>query len=318
MSFKKKESNLRELDLDELVGDQVQRLRDKDLPEIIIGQFEKLKQLEKLNKDSKKAADSARRKALEAKEKTIGWFNKKDRIEDLQSVSLELAQAVQTLTETQDVAFGHHTELAEISKYLFGIGVSNISANRFVVRELEMRLKGASEEELSELARQELTNVVMQLKAQEDVIKKQEKFAKLINGHDNQLIELYNKNQEFDEKMGSQIGKIEEVEKQIVLKVKEFEEVDGKLNLEVIALNNRMLDIEDEVKSFKIDTSFEIKKSEGKLIFRIESCKATLDQNHNYLLAFSNMQKKKINLLITFLVINLILVVVLAYFSLHL
>ena len=61
------------------------------------------------------------------------------------------------------------SEITEI--YLFGLGVSNLAMNRSVVRGVEMRLKGASEEELDELARQEILGVVRQLKAQEDIMK---------------------------------------------------------------------------------------------------------------------------------------------------
>ena len=55
--------------------------------------------------------------------------------------------------------------------------------NRSVVRELELKLKGASAEEISDLAKQELVNVVTQLKAQEDIMLKQDKIMKEVKAN---------------------------------------------------------------------------------------------------------------------------------------
>ena len=70
------------------------------------------------------------------------------------------------------MSFEYQKKLGEITKYLFGLGVTNIAMNRSVVRELELKLQGASAEELDEFARRELLGVVKQLKAQEDIMKK--------------------------------------------------------------------------------------------------------------------------------------------------
>ena len=53
-----------------------------------------------------------------------------------------------------------------------------------MVRELELRLSGASKEQLSDLARQEVASVVRQLKEQEDLFQKQEQMKKGIKRHD--------------------------------------------------------------------------------------------------------------------------------------
>ena len=80
-----------------------------------------------------------------------------------------MAQAIVMGAKAQKVAFEFQTKLAEITKFLFNLGISNIVYNRMVVRELELRLSGASKEKISELARKELTTVVKQLKDQEDM-----------------------------------------------------------------------------------------------------------------------------------------------------
>jgi len=343
ISDKKNESNLKKLDLDEIIGDKFKELNDTDLPEIIVNQFDKLKKLETLNKDSKKAAMSARKHASDAKAKTVGWFNKKDIIEDLQSVGVGLAEAVQIMTKAQEVSFDHHTELAQISKYLFGIGVSNISANRYVVRELEMRLKGASEEELSELARQELTTVVMQLKAQEDVIKKQENFAKLIKKHDEEITKIFDENKEIDEKIdlrdeeikakiqvveekvNSEIeganAKIQEVQEKLNTEVEgtnaKIQEGEEKLNTELELANVKIQEFEEKLNTEVEETNAKIQEVEEKINSEIELANGIINKNEKHFDKDLNSQKRKINLLALFLIINILLIISLTYYILQ-
>lgn len=73
---------------------------------------------------------------------------------------------------------------------MFGLGVSNIAVNRTIVRELELRLEHASEEEIDDMARQELLNVVHDLKAQEDITKKQTDFSLRLKNVMMSLMEL--------------------------------------------------------------------------------------------------------------------------------
>lgn len=129
---------------------------EESLPTILQGQITKLDELNQHIKKAITAADKAKSSADRAKQQSAGWFQKKAAIEELQSAGVDLAEAMQSNAEAQKVSFEFQTKLAEITKYLFGLGVSNITANRVVVRELELKLKGASEEQLSELAHQEL------------------------------------------------------------------------------------------------------------------------------------------------------------------
>lgn len=156
----------------------VPAIDEKNLPEVIQGQVTKLENLSESVEKAKKAAQDAKASADNAKSISAGIFFNKNAIEGLQSAGMALAEAAQSAAEAQKISFEFQTKLAEITKYLFGLGVSNIAANRFVVRELELRLKGASQDGLSELARQELQLVLQQLKDQHDVLIKQENFAK--------------------------------------------------------------------------------------------------------------------------------------------
>lgn len=202
---------------------------EKDLPVLIKGQIGKLNELDKSVKKAMKAAVNAKNSADRARSQSAGFGKKKIAIEELQSAGIDLAEAVQSGAEAQKISFEFQTKLAEITKYLFGLGVSNIASNRFVVRELEMRLKGASQEELSELARQEILSVVKQLKEQEDILKKQENISRIVKVHDDKLKIQFEKNKQIDEQLQehAEINKLHD--KQLKIQAETSKKLEEKL-----------------------------------------------------------------------------------------
>ncbi len=197
----------------------VTTVSESQLPLVISTQFDNLNEIEK---NVKKAVDLA----IQAKEKaqgaqvSAGAFKKKTAIELLQGAVQGNAEAQISIVDAQKLLFEYQAELTKITKYLFCLGVSNIAMNRSVVRELEKKLKGASEEEISDLAKQELRDVILQLKAQEDMMKKQE----FLTG-----------------KVKEQAGKIKSIDDQL----DKMEEVDDK-QYEKIAENTATLAEHDE------------------------------------------------------------------------
>ena len=187
------------------------------LPVIIGSQVEELNKLnEKVNtalEKARKAQDSANT----AKNKTISFlgFGKTDAIEALQSSGYDLSEALISSAEAHKIGFEFQTKLAEITKYLFALGVSSLAQNRMVVRELELKLKGASASQLSELARKEVLNVVMQLKAQEDILCKQERLTIKVKSIDNQLQSQVEKDEQHDELLRLQVEKDEQHDEQL-------------------------------------------------------------------------------------------------------
>ncbi|AFS77513.1 hypothetical protein Curi_c04380 [Gottschalkia acidurici 9a] len=182
----------------------VSTVNHQELPSILTSQFDKLVVLETNVQKAVNMAVEAKNKAENAQVK-IGLFDfsKKEAINLLQSASEGLAEGLMTAAEAQKVSFEYQTKLTEISKFLFGLGVSNLAMNRSVVRELELKLKGASEEEISDLARQELKNVIIQLKAQEDMMKKQAELTVKVKKHQGQL-ESINRQLDNIEKLDEQ------------------------------------------------------------------------------------------------------------------
>jgi len=167
----------------------VTKVSENQLHSIISTQFTKLTELEDNVQNAVNLAVQAKEKAENAKV-SAGLFKKKAAIEALQEAADGSANALITMAEAQKLSFEYQTKLTEITKYLFGLGVSNIAMNRSVVRELELRLKGASEEDISELAQQELRNVILQLKSQEDIMKKQEFLARKVKEQAGQIQEI--------------------------------------------------------------------------------------------------------------------------------
>lgn len=157
---------------------KAKNVKQADLPVIIAKQYDKLKELEDNVERAYTLAQSASDSADNAYYKSAGFGHKKAAIESLQDAVKDLGSAQISAAEAQKISFEYQTKLAEITKYLFGLGASSIAMNRSVVRELELKLKGASAEEISDLAKQELVNVVTQLKAQEDIMLKQDKIMK--------------------------------------------------------------------------------------------------------------------------------------------
>lgn len=274
----------------------VSTVKQEDLPAVLSSQFDKLAILETNVQKAVNMAKKAENKAKDAQVE-MGWFDysKKEAIELLQSASEGLAEGLMTAAEAQKVSFEYQTKLTEITKFLFALGVSNLAMNRSVVRELELRLKGASEEEISDLARQELKNVIMQLKAQEDMMKKQTELTVKVKSHQDQLrgidrrldnIEketqnnikvleeslilqgqaLTDKNNTLDKKHSERANELKEELSSLTGRINEDSEA-IKENISSLAggVNAQILEVKDDLSKSEIDLLDKINSLEEKL-----------------------------------------------------
>ena len=169
-----------------------------NIPKIVSERIEYISKLEKEVTNSeasaKKAMNYVNSQMTRYEEKGIGIFkhrsgNTKDIIEDAQEAIEQLAKSQQVSTVALRRSFEFQKQLAETSKYLFELGCANIAVNRTAVQAIEKKLNGASKEEISELAYQEMQNVVLQLKNQEDILSKQEKLTTQVIENTNRLDE---------------------------------------------------------------------------------------------------------------------------------
>lgn len=168
---------------------EVTNVSADQLPKVIGETFSEISAIDEKIKSAISQANKAKKLADEASQKNADWSlfhdNKREAIEALQKSNQSLADALSENVVANEQLFQNQQKMVKGLSYLFGLGVMSIAANRTVARELEMKLRDASEEELSELARQEIYNVVLQLRAQEDMqykIDKVEANIREING----------------------------------------------------------------------------------------------------------------------------------------
>lgn len=157
---------------------RVENIDERQVPELIQEQFSKAV-------DLKKEIIKAEGKAYEAQEAVINEvgskaITKKEAIGNLQDATLGLANAQVDAMKAQKLSFEYQQKLADISKFLFRLGLTNIALNRAVVSELEARLRDASKEELDDLARAEIESLLKRLKMQQDIDKKNEDLTRIV------------------------------------------------------------------------------------------------------------------------------------------
>lgn len=104
-------------------------------------------------------------------------LNGKEAIGSTQDAVRSLADAQATLAEAQQLLFEHQQRMAEGMRYLLMLGASSIATTRTVIIELEAKMQQASEEELSDRARDELLDVIRMLRDQESAFSRQERIA---------------------------------------------------------------------------------------------------------------------------------------------
>lgn len=162
-----------------------------ELPKVISETVIDIEKIEKQIYNAKSKAEAAKRDAAEASTKKAGLSflgkNNKEAIVALQKTSESQSEALSHIVDAIKDLFEEQEKMANAMRYLFALGAMNIAANRMVVRELELKLKNASKERLSDAARQELRNVILQLRAQEDIQNKLNRHGELLKECNEQL-----------------------------------------------------------------------------------------------------------------------------------
>ena len=142
--------------------------------------------------DTEEKAGDARTKYNELKEMPKAHFwtigRNKAKVEKTQDVLLDVIDAIDNNANASKALFNNQVKMTEKVKELYAISLMGVAANRMVVREIKSRLERASKEELSQLARQELENVIYELKLQQRIMEKvdnvETKLNEAINKHD--------------------------------------------------------------------------------------------------------------------------------------
>ena len=198
----------------------------EQLPTIIGNTLEHISEVDRKISNAVSRAEEAKKLADEASQKNAGWSffgsDKKEAIEALQSATVSQANALSDSVDANKELFNNQKRMSEALRYLFGLGVANMAANRTVVRELELKLKNASQEELSELARQEITNVILQLRAQEDMQYKLENHDRILREHKVDIDKILGEINSFEERCKDILDRTETLQVDVRKKEKEL------------------------------------------------------------------------------------------------
>ena len=203
-----------------------QKISIEQLPVIIGNTFKHISEVDRKISNAVSRAEEAKKLADEASQKNAGWSffgsDKKEAIEALQSATVSQANALSDSVDANKELFNNQKKMSEALRYLFGLGVAYMAANRTVVRELELKLKNASQEELSELARQEITNVILQLRAQEDMQYKLENHDRILREHKVDIDKILGEINSFEERCKDILDRTETLQDDVSKKEKEL------------------------------------------------------------------------------------------------
>ena len=203
-----------------------QKISIEQLPAIIGNTFKHISEVDRKISNAVSRAEEAKKLADEASQKNAGWSffgsDKKEAIEALQSATVSQANALSDSVDANKELFNNQKKMSEALRSLFGLGVANMAANRTVVRELELKLKNASQEELSELARQEITNVILQLRAQEDMQYKLENHDRILREHKVDIDKILGEINSFEERCKDILDRTETLQDDVSKKEKEL------------------------------------------------------------------------------------------------
>ena len=224
---------------------RVENVDEKQVPELIQSQFA-------IMGDLKKEIESASNKAFDAKESVINEVSPssvspKAAIQSLQSATLDLANAQESAMNAQKLQFDYQQKLADITKFLFRLGLTNIAMNRVVVEELEYKLRNATQEELDDLARAEIENLLKRLKMQQDIDQKQSELTKLLK-------EQADTNVSQAEEIKVQADKDEEHDRRIdelYSIITKQDQVIEKILIEMDEMRKDMFNMDEEIKKLR-------------------------------------------------------------------
>lgn len=145
-----------------------------------------------------------------------------DHSEDSAKASKQLAEVQSTLLETQTsllhvqkAQMEYERQIAEATKFVFGLSAYNMASSQSVLIKLKAILEGASKEQLGELAQQQLFLALDQIKNQENIINRLNENELLIENLNTEIEKKQAEITAINELGKEQNKKIDENKKQI-------------------------------------------------------------------------------------------------------
>lgn len=151
-----------------------------------------------------------------------------------------LMDAVDGNAEASKYLFNEVVHLSTFSKELYALGLMGVAANRIVVREIKARLEKASQEEIDDLARQELESVMNELIRQKAIEDK-------IEGLVSDIASATNKISKLDTTLSSASERLSEHDTAL----SSLNDDISNLNSQVSEIHGTLTTLESELNSFK-------------------------------------------------------------------
>lgn len=193
------------------------------IPQIITEKINKVAEIDFKITELERDADYAKKKAEDAKQQKVNFLGGgKDAIMSLQDSAVETNNVVFEIANVQKLTLELLQQQESNIKDILMLGVSNLANNRCVIKELENKLNGANEAELSELRRQEIFDLIKQLKSQQDFMDKQQRMSGKLKEHDESISTLENN----DIKLSETLDKKAEIDERQDKDLKQQAEID--------------------------------------------------------------------------------------------
>lgn len=213
---------------------------EEEVPDTIAAVFENVVEYDRNVQIYQQKCDAAKDLADKQIKARTMVTNHTAAINSTQDAVRAIIDAQDSLAKTQRLLFENQQKMAAAMRYLLLLGSSSIAMSRLVIAKLEGKLKKASQEELSDIARQELIGVIKLLREQESAFSKQDRISeqlsetvKTVKVHEGEIVEIKEvdriqteKDIEHDELIAENATKNIEQDAEILRQMKEDEKHD--------------------------------------------------------------------------------------------
>ena len=248
----------------------IKEIENKDIPMIVSKTLSQIKEIDDKVDKLLGNAHEALEKAKRAKGKKANWSitgrNKQEAIEALQEATDANANAISSSYDASLELFKNQKSMSNSIRDLFVLGVSNLEANRITIKQLEESLKDASSGELNEYAREELKNIIRQLRAQRDVWL---------------CIEKFEKSKKVLDEVGREVNELKQLcNKKHLLELlnEEFSNIETKVNEVEFLINKQIRTIQIELEKYSDEINKVSLKNNNQIKEKFEELNANIEQ----------------------------------------
>ena len=182
----------------------------EEIPGAVIACIDSLSTINKKVQDAANAAENAKQDANLAAAVKPGFFNKGKVIEGLQDAMKGMSAAQIEQSAAMQALLKYQQQIATTMKFLVQLGTGSMAATRIVYKQMQMQMRGASVQELDEMAKQELKNTLRQLKNQLDMMEQQERTQNAVKKNQDSIRDINALDQAQETELARQRNKDDE------------------------------------------------------------------------------------------------------------